>query len=60
MDAVSLLKTCVDQGVAYVPGTYFYPDGGHPNAIRLNFSMCTVEQIRLGMEKLNRVFTENA
>ncbi len=59
MNAVELLKTCVDQGVAYVPGTYFYPAGGHENAIRLNFSMCTVEQIKTGMEKLNTVFTAN-
>ena len=57
MDAVALLKSCVDRGVAYVPGTYFYPDGGHENTFRLNFSMCTVEQIRQGMEKLNEVFS---
>ena len=60
MNAVDLLKMCVDQGVAYVPGTYFYPQGGHENALRLNFSMCSVEQIKLGMEKLNDVFTNNA
>ena len=59
MNAVDLLKACVDQGVAYVPGTYFYPQGGHENAIRLNFSMCTVEQIKAGMEKLNNVFSAN-
>ena len=56
MNAVDLLKKCVDQGVAYVPGTYFYPQGGHENTFRLNFSMSTVEQIKLGMEKLNDVF----
>ena len=60
MNAVDLLKKCVDQGVAYVPGTYFYPQGGHENALRLNFSMCSVEQIKLGMEKLNDVFTAKA
>ena len=59
MDAVALLKKCVDQGVAYVPGTYFYPDGGHENTFRLNFSMCTVDQIKAGMEKLNAVFQQN-
>ena len=57
MNAVDLLKKCVDKGVAYVPGTYFYPRGGHENTFRLNFSMCTVEQIRQGMEKLNEVFS---
>ncbi|MBR3740769.1 MAG: PLP-dependent aminotransferase family protein [Clostridia bacterium] len=59
MDALALLKKCVDKGVAYVPGTHFYPDGGHENTFRLNFSMSTLEQIKTGMEKLNDVFTAN-
>lgn len=57
MDAGKLLTTCVEKGVAYVPGTHFYADGGHENTFRLNFSMSTVEQIKLGMEKLNGVFS---
>ncbi|MCR4886254.1 MAG: PLP-dependent aminotransferase family protein [Clostridiales bacterium] len=60
MDAAALLKSCVDRGVAYVPGTYFYPAGGHPNTIRLNFSMCTVDQIKAGMQKLDSVFSAQA
>ena len=60
LNAVDLLKKCVDQGVAYVPGTYFYPQGGHENTLRLNFSMCSVEQIKQGMEKLNEVFSITA
>ena len=59
MDAVELLKKCVDKGVAYVPGTYFYPDGGHENTFRLNFSMSTVEQIEKGMKLLDEVFAQN-
>ncbi len=59
MNAVDLLKKCVDRGVAYVPGTYFYPLGGHESTFRLNFSMSTVEQIEKGMGLLNEVFTEN-
>ena len=59
MDATKLLTKCVDKGVAYVPGTHFYPGGGHLNTFRLNFSMCSVEQIEKGMEKLNDVFTAN-
>ena len=59
MNAVDLLKKCVDKGVAYVPGTYFYPQGGHENTFRLNFSMSTVEQIEKGMGLMNEVFTEN-
>ena len=59
MNALNLLMKCVDKGVAYVPGTHFYPFGGHENTLRLNFSMCTVEQIEKGMGLLNEVFTEN-
>ena len=59
MDAVKLLNSCVARGVAYVPGTYFYPRGGHENTFRLNFSMSSIEQIKAGMAKLNDVFAEN-
>ncbi|MBR3904330.1 MAG: PLP-dependent aminotransferase family protein [Clostridia bacterium] len=57
-DATALLKKAVDKGVAYVPGTHFYSNGGHDNTFRLNFSMPSVEQIKIGMEKLNDVFTK--
>ncbi|MBR3739540.1 MAG: PLP-dependent aminotransferase family protein [Clostridia bacterium] len=59
MNALDLLMKCVDKGVAYVPGTHFYPNGGHENTFRLNFSMCTVEQIEKGMGIMNEVFSEN-
>ena len=59
MDAKELLMKCVDRGVAYVPGTHFYADGGHENTFRLNFSMSTIGQIERGMALINEVFTEN-
>ena len=60
MDAAKLLMNCVDKGVAYVPGTHFYADGGHENTFRLNFSMSTIEQIERGMALLNEVFSANS
>lgn len=59
MDAAKLLPKAVEKGVAYVPGTHFYPCGGHENTLRLNFSMSTLAQIEQGMEKLNDVFSSN-
>ena len=59
MDAVKLLNKCVDAGVAYVPGTYFYAGGGHENTFRLNFSMSAIDQIKTGMQKLSDIFTAN-
>lgn len=56
LNALDLLKVCVENKVAYVPGTHFYEGGGHLNTLRLNFSMSDVETIKRGMEKLNSVF----
>lgn len=52
MNATQLLNRCVENNVAYVPGTHFYPEGGHHNTLRLNFSMPTVEMIGRGMDTL--------
>ena len=58
LNATDLMTTCVDKGVAYVPGTHFYAQGGHDNTFRLNFSMSTLEQIQKGMGLLNDAFAE--
>lgn len=58
MNATELLNRAIENGVAYVPGTHFYPDGGHHSTFRLNFSNSPVEQINEGMEKLAKVFNE--
>ena len=55
-DATALFGEAVERGVAYVPGTHFYPDGGHHNTLRLNFSNSTPEQIHEGMGKLRELF----
>ena len=55
-DATALFSEAVERGVAYVPGTHFYPDGGHHNTLRLNFSNSTPEQIHEGMGKLRELF----
>ena len=38
--------------MAFVPGVHFYPEGGHENTLRLNFSMQEPEAIREGMARL--------
>lgn len=55
IDSTALFKECVDAGVAFVPGTHFYPKGGHENTLRLNFSMASLKQIDEGMKKLKEV-----
>jgi len=58
-DAVSMLKEAIERNVAYVPGTYFFPDGGHENTLRLNFSNSTPLQISEGMEQLRILFARH-
>lgn len=59
MNAVDMFKQCVDAGVAYVPGVHFFPEGGHENTMRLNFSMASFEQIEKGMNILKGVIEKN-
>ena len=59
INTTALLQKAVDNGVAYVPGTHFYPNGGHHNTIRLNFSNSPEDKIVIGMEKLAKVLKEN-
>ena len=54
MDAMAALNRAIEQNVAFVPGAHFYPDGGHTNTLRLNFSMQEADDIRAGMERLGR------
>lgn len=55
IDSTVLFKECVEAGVAFVPGTHFYSEGGNENTMRLNFSMASLKQIDEGMEKLRNV-----
>lgn len=55
IDTSAMFTEAVDHGVAYVPGTSFYPEGGHHNTLRLNFSNSTLEQIHQGMPILRQL-----
>ena len=52
MDAMAVLAEAVDAGVAFVPGTDFFPRGGGENHMRLNFSNAKPEAIRDGIARL--------
>jgi len=57
-DTKAMLNAAVEKNVAYVPGTHFYPEGGHLNTIRLNFSNAEVPQIKTGMKALAEALKE--
>ena len=50
-----LLVKAQEQKVAFVPGGCFYPNGGHENSIRLNFSNMPEEKIVIGMKRLAKI-----
>lgn len=45
----------LEQNVAYVPGGPFYPNGGHANHFRLNYSNMPPERIEEGIKRLGEV-----
>jgi 2-aminoadipate transaminase len=55
LDATALLPRAVEAGMAYVPGSSFYPQGGHENTMRLSFVTVSPERIAHGVEALGRV-----
>jgi DNA-binding transcriptional MocR family regulator len=42
----------VEQGVAAVPGTLFFPDGSGGDSLRLSFSLVDEEKIDEGIARL--------
>ncbi len=55
MNAEELLHVAVEEKVAFVPGTAFYPDGqGGHCCMRLNFSYCNPPTIEEGISRLGR------
>lgn len=59
LQAVPLFKMAIDRGLAFVPGEYFYVEGGHRDTLRLNFSGTDLEGIGLGMEILKNCLTDS-
>jgi 2-aminoadipate transaminase len=55
LDSVAILEKAVENKVAFVPGTAFYPGGGGQNTMRLNFSNAQPEQIKTGIRRLGEV-----
>lgn len=50
---------CLERNVAYVPGEGFFPNGGHDNCIRLNYSCMPEDKIVKGMTILGEVIKAN-
>jgi len=55
INASELLKECLRNNVAFVPGESFFPNGGGINTLRLNYSNMPEKVIRKGIESLSKV-----
>ncbi len=60
MNATDMLEDAVEEGVAYVPGEYFYAteEESKKNTMRLNYTLMNEEQIIEGIGRLRKVITK--
>ncbi len=58
IDTEEMFPRAIERKVAYVVGSAFYVDGNGKNAMRLCFSLNTVEEIDEGIERLATVVRE--
>ena len=57
--ARELLEKCLAQNVAFVPGGSFFPNGGHENTLRINFSNMPEEKIVEGLTRIGRILKDS-
>jgi 2-aminoadipate transaminase len=55
IDSHELLRRCIESNVAFVPGSSFFPNGGHANTLRLNYSNMKEELIEEGIFRIAKV-----
>ena len=55
VDAVELTGRAIEQGVAVVPGTLFFPDGQGTDSLRLSYSLVDEEKIDDGIARLGSI-----
>lgn len=55
LDAKVLLEQCLKEDVAFVPGSPFFPNGGHENTLRMNYSTSSPERIEEGVKRMAMV-----
>ncbi len=58
IDAKELLDRCLERNVAFVPGGSFFPNGGHENYFRINYSNMPEERIVEGIKIIGQVIKE--
>lgn len=58
LNARTYLEKCLEQNVAFVPGGSFFPNGGHENTLRLNFSNMPEDKIAAGIRSMGKILSD--
>ena len=58
INARDVLEKCLEKKVAFVPGGSFFPNGGHENTFRINFSNMPNDRIVQGIKYISEVLKE--
>lgn len=58
LDSAEILQEALKENVAYVPGGPFFPNGGHKNNFRLNYSCMPEDKIVEGIKRLGKVLAK--
>ncbi len=59
MSTEEIFEQAIEEKVAYVPGSAFYPNNDNFRSMRLNFSYANEEQICEGVKRLGKVIRKN-
>ena len=59
INAKALLPEMIENKITYVGGSPFYPDGGHENHMRLNFSSMSEERIEEGVKRIAEILKKH-
>lgn len=59
MNARTLQKQCLENKVAFIPGGGFFPNGGHENTFRMNYSNMPEDKIIEGIKRIGEVIKAN-
>ncbi len=55
LNAREILEQCIAEDVAFVPGGAFFPNGGHENTLRMNYSTSSAQRIEEGVKRMAKV-----
>lgn len=58
LNARTYLERCLEHNVAFVPGGSFFPNGGHENTLRINFSNMPKDKIVEGIQRMGTILKE--